>query len=88
VKVVRTHRWAQFINIATGCDSPVGHGLQSCTREMSAVRVSIPELTGSEIVLIDTPGFDNDCQPDANIFKSMADWLNDMCVVKDLIRFH
>ena len=65
----------QFIKLATGFDTVVGHTLESCTSEISIVKLSVPELVDGDIVFIDTPGFDDTHKSDADILKMVADWL-------------
>lgn len=63
---------------ATGLipDMMVGHGLQSCTSEIRAIRCKHPD--GAEnisLVLVDTPGFDDTFKTDTEILQMLADWL-------------
>jgi predicted GTPase len=65
----------QFIDYATNQGGKhVGHGLTSCTADIRSVRVRHP-TTGREIVIVDTPGFDDTYRSDAEILKLIADWL-------------
>jgi len=46
----------------------VGHDLEPCTAEVGMVRVD-------NVVLVDTPGFDNIHTMDRDILTMVADWL-------------
>ena len=62
----------KFINIATGVDAGIGHGLESCTSEIGIIKMSLP---GSNVVFVDTPGFDDTKRSDSDILKMISDWL-------------
>ncbi|KAL6302082.1 P-loop containing nucleoside triphosphate hydrolase protein [Sparassis latifolia] len=65
-----------FISAATQQGSNnVGHNLQSCTGEIRAIRVSRPTDSGN-VVLVDTPGFDDTTSSDTEILKMIASWLS------------
>ena len=49
-------------------DTIVGHDLESCTTELSMVKID-------DIVLVDTPGFDDTNKTDREILSMIADWL-------------
>lgn len=70
----------QFIKLATGFDTVVGHSLESCTSEIKIVKLSVPELADGDVVFVDTPGFDDTHKSDADILKMVADWLKSTCV--------
>jgi hypothetical protein len=55
----------------------VGHTLESCTSEISIVRLSLPEIVDSDICFVDTPGFDDTNKSDVDIFKMISGWLID-----------
>jgi hypothetical protein len=61
--------------IATGQDGQIiGHGLQSFTATIRAVRVT--HLTDSKpVVLIDTPSLDDTVKSDTEILAMIAKWL-------------
>jgi energy-coupling factor transporter ATP-binding protein EcfA2 len=61
-----------FINVATGVDAGVGHELESCTSEIGIIKMVFP---GSNIVFVDTPGFDDTKRSDSDILKMISDWL-------------
>jgi len=64
-----------FIDIATGQDGhTVGHGLESETSDIRAVRVKHP-TTGDPVILVDTPGFDDSFKSDVEILTTIAEWL-------------
>ncbi|KAI5988357.1 P-loop containing nucleoside triphosphate hydrolase protein [Pisolithus albus] len=65
-----------FIDRAVGRpDINAGHDLTSCTKEVRAVRY--PHTNGSRnIVLVDTPGFDDTFMTDVQVLQRIADWLN------------
>jgi len=68
---------SSFITMASGSSSNlagVGHTLQSCTSEISIVRVQSVEL-GINVVLVDTPGFDDTNRSDVDILKMVSKWL-------------
>ncbi|KAK3299905.1 P-loop containing nucleoside triphosphate hydrolase protein [Chaetomium fimeti] len=62
-----------FASIASGqSDLKIGRTLRSCTQEPQVVRF---EVDGHSIVLVDTPGFDDDERSDVEIFQIIAKWL-------------
>lgn len=66
----------KFINtVAQNSNIAVGHGLQSCTSDISTIRLSFPELVAGDIVFVDTPGFDHTHKTETDILKMVADWL-------------
>ncbi|KIJ63777.1 hypothetical protein HYDPIDRAFT_91834 [Hydnomerulius pinastri MD-312] len=68
---------SSFVNQAVGRPEAVGvgHDLKSCTTDVQAVRY--PHSDGHRnIVLVDTPGFDDTCVSDTQILRTIADWLN------------
>jgi hypothetical protein len=72
---------AQFIDIATEQDGgTVGHGLQSHTSIIRAVRVNHP-TTSKPVIFIDTPGFDDTFKSDTEILTMIAEWLVKMWVL-------
>ena len=54
-------------------DLVIGHGLDPCTKDPLEVRFP---LDGHNIVLIDTPGFDDDERTDIDILTHIARWLS------------
>ncbi|KAF8157122.1 P-loop containing nucleoside triphosphate hydrolase protein [Crassisporium funariophilum] len=81
-----------FINIATGLDTKVGHNLESGTRIINPVRLSFPEDGGRDIVLVDTPGFDDTNKTDAEILAMITAWWMDTyhqhITLSGLLYFH
>jgi len=66
---------SNFIDVATQQDGhTVGHKLESETSDIRAVRVDHP-ITGSPVVLVDTPGFDDSSKSDVEILTMIAGWL-------------
>ncbi|CAE6360644.1 hypothetical protein RSOLAG22IIIB_09033 [Rhizoctonia solani] len=66
-----------FVNDASGIDSmPVGHDLPSCTQQVMASETF--KLDGQDIVLFDTPGFDDTTISDADTLKRIAEFLESM----------
>jgi predicted GTPase len=51
----------------------VGHDLESCTAEVSMVRID-------DVILVDTPGFDDTNKTDREILTMIADWLTNTYV--------
>lgn len=54
--------------MASGNDSIIGHSLESCTQEIGMVKVQ-------DVVLVDTPGFDDTEKTDREVLTMIADWL-------------
>lgn len=74
----------KFINTVANANIAVGHNLQSCTSEIGTVRLAFPELVDSNVVLVDTPGFDHTGKTDVEILKMVADWLKATYVVLEV----
>ncbi|KAH9485979.1 hypothetical protein JR316_0000041 [Psilocybe cubensis] len=73
---------SSFINTVLGTDFlKVGHKIESCTTEVTAVEVpseklqDIPLLSNKGIYLVDTPGFDDTYKDDVEILKKISKWL-------------
>ena len=64
----------QFIGKVTGNDDGVGHTLTSCTSEVKVTKCEDPTL--ANIVLVDTPGFDDTRKTDLEILELISKWLN------------
>jgi len=68
-----------FINNFMGKNAViVGHGLKSCTAQLTPVILPITEpahLQGRRLVLVDTPGFDDTYTSDSEILRRIAIWL-------------
>jgi len=63
----------KFIEKATGTTGMAGHNLQSCTSEVSVIRLEYP---GVNLCVVDTPGFDNTNKSDVDILRSVGKWLS------------
>ena len=50
------------------------------TQKVRAIRIKV-EVAGSneEVVLVDTPGFDDTYRSDLEILEMIAEWLKDTC---------
>lgn len=74
--------YPQFIQTAApGHDNQeVGHSLESSTSEVKAVRVTF--LDGTQVVLVDTPGFDDTYLSDLEVLQIVAKWFKNMYVFK------
>ncbi|KAM7194162.1 GTPase IMAP family member 4 [Naviculisporaceae sp. PSN 640] len=69
-----------FARHASGnTDLKVGHGIYSCTQEPQTVTFPLDQRT---IVLIDTPGFDDDSRSDVEILEDLAKWMADQGHIK------
>jgi predicted GTPase len=65
----------QFIDLLTGQPGKrAGSGLKSVTAEIEATRVHHPDYE-KQIVLVDTPGFDDTTKTDMEILRMISDWL-------------
>ncbi len=53
----------------------MGHNLESCTQEVRAICCPHPE-SGRNVVLVDTPGFDDTVRTDTDILSAIANWLS------------
>jgi hypothetical protein len=66
----------QFINAVSKSNLTVGHTLTSCTSE---IHFSEPfDMEGREVVLFDTPGFDDTNKTDVDILTEIAVFLGDL----------
>ncbi|KAK3299903.1 P-loop containing nucleoside triphosphate hydrolase protein [Chaetomium fimeti] len=70
-----------FANVAVGDPTKlqVGHGVNPCTQDPQIVRFA---LDGRTVVLIDTPGFDDDTRSDVEILQDIVKWLADKGYLK------
>jgi predicted GTPase len=53
----------------------VGHDLKPCNSEIQAFRCRHADGSGRNIVLVDTPGFDDADIKDTDVLESIAQWL-------------
>jgi len=70
---------SNFLNKLAGKDSQaelfhVGHELESCTKEPSCAAI---DVQGRQILLVDTPGFDDTYRSDKEILESITNWMED-----------
>jgi hypothetical protein len=66
----------QFIDLLTGQKGKrAGNSLKSVTADIQATRVRHPRTGASNIVLVDTPGFDDTNRTDMEILAMISDWL-------------
>ena len=72
-----------FINLATQSDKlRVGHSITSCT---STVDIADPfELDGRQVVLLDTPGFNDTTKSEAEVLRIVASEFETQCVLVTL----
>ncbi|KAK0638651.1 P-loop containing nucleoside triphosphate hydrolase protein, partial [Cercophora newfieldiana] len=63
-----------FASLASGrTDLEIGNTLKSCTQETQVVRFELDDYT---IVLVDTPGFDDDTRSDIDILRIITEGLS------------
>ncbi|KAJ1305027.1 hypothetical protein OPQ81_000068 [Rhizoctonia solani] len=62
-----------FVNDASGANLEVGDMLESCTREV--VHTGVFQVDGQDVVLFDTPGFDDTDLSDTDILKLITAFL-------------
>lgn len=79
-----------FANRASGQEVKVGYGIDPCTQDPQAV---LFQLDNHQIVLIDTPGFDDTQRSDVEILRDVAKWMTEQNLLKNqfvdaLILFH
>lgn len=76
-KAHRSHlRLAQFINLVSGSSLGVSERLHSCTNTVQVGQTF--NLDGRRVVLIDTPGFDDTTQSDADVLRTIAAYLESL----------
>ncbi|KAJ3553264.1 hypothetical protein NP233_g12685 [Leucocoprinus birnbaumii] len=65
-----------FIDLLTGeRDKRAGHSLRAVTKKIEATRVQHSSLPDRDIVLVDTPGFDDSTKSDMEILNMISEWL-------------
>ena len=69
-----------FAHIASGQNVVIGHGVDPCTQDPLAVHF---KLGDRNIVLVDTPGFDDDVRSDVEILGDIAKWLAQEGLITD-----
>jgi predicted GTPase len=79
IKLAHRFDETQFINLISGSDLPESSGLASCTKSVAFGTTF--KLGGRNIHLIDTPGFDDTDRNDADILKTIAEFLKTQLVL-------
>ncbi|KAH7913164.1 P-loop containing nucleoside triphosphate hydrolase protein [Hygrophoropsis aurantiaca] len=65
-----------FINAAVGKPvALVGHGLESCTKDLQHIIIPYPADPSRRVVLLDTPSFDGTYSEDPEILRRIGVWL-------------
>jgi hypothetical protein len=73
------HGFLQFIDLLTNqMGRRVGNSLKSGTTEIQATRVRHPRSGDDNIVLVDTPPFDDNARTDIETLTMFGDWLGKM----------
>jgi len=65
----------QFISKVTGNVGGVGHDLTSYTSEIKVTKCG--DMGFGNIVLVDTPGFDDTTRSDLEILELISNWLKE-----------
>ncbi|QRV94631.1 50S ribosome-binding GTPase [Ceratobasidium sp. AG-Ba] len=65
-----------FINCVTGSKLPIGHTIQSCTKEVTTEGIPVIEIDGVPVQLVDTPAFDDLDMSDRDVFQAVSDFLD------------
>ena len=65
----------QFIDRLTKATKWSGDGLKPFTKDVRAIRI---QLSNRNVVLVDTPAFDNPDRSDATVLKLIGEWLKKM----------
>jgi hypothetical protein len=60
--------------MAAGGGKSVGHGLGSCTTEVSITKIRCPGRNDLDVIFVDTPGFDDTFKTDVEILCIIAEW--------------
>lgn len=71
-----------FTNLITNARLKVGHGLGSCTTEIQLAGL---KLDGKDVVLIDTPGFDDTDRSQGDVLNQIATFLKQTSVVLQIL---
>jgi len=76
-----------FIECATGSPehTKIGHALESQTQELVAIRCAHPTQADSNVVFVDTPGFDDTYRTDTEVLQQIAHWLTKSYKTKKLL---
>lgn len=77
--VYQSLRKYQFLRLATGLElvEDTRHDLHSSEHKFSAIRVSWPELSESDICFLDTPAFDRRMSGE-EIANTISEWSDEM----------
>ncbi|KAF5351182.1 hypothetical protein D9756_008403 [Leucocoprinus leucothites] len=71
-----------FIRTVTGVanydDNEVGHRLMSATSEISALRITFTNRHNTNLVLVDTPGFNDTNKSDYHVLETIVQWFRRM----------
>lgn len=67
--------------MASGYAAKVGHTLTSCTSEIESVRMRSLELSYVNVVLVDTPGFDDTNRSDVEVLRMISNWMRETFVI-------
>ncbi|PVF99683.1 hypothetical protein CPB86DRAFT_283735 [Serendipita vermifera] len=62
-----------FINLASGSIQETSNGLRSCTTKVASTKPFL--VNGRQVVLLDTPGFDDTSKGDIDILEEIADYM-------------
>ncbi|PVF93006.1 hypothetical protein CPB86DRAFT_687764, partial [Serendipita vermifera] len=62
-----------FINLASGSTQETNTGLRSCTTKVEATKPFL--VNGRQVVLLDTPGFNDTSKGDIDILEEIADYM-------------
>ncbi|PPR00696.1 hypothetical protein CVT24_000984 [Panaeolus cyanescens] len=67
----------RFIDVVTGStlDIDVGNGLQPTTKKIEIFRLSFPDVSDSDFIFIDTPGFDDIHLSDSQAIQMLSELL-------------
>ncbi|PVF93008.1 hypothetical protein CPB86DRAFT_877474 [Serendipita vermifera] len=65
---------SSFINLASGSNLKVGSGLRSCTTPVTPTAPFF--LGGRQVVLLDTPGFDDTNKSDIDVLEEIASYMS------------
>jgi hypothetical protein len=65
----------KFIETISGVTGRAGHNLESCTQDISVIRVSPVEHPDLNICFVDTPGFDDTYRSDLETFGMISKWM-------------
>lgn len=67
---------SRIIDALTGEDTRAGSSLKSVTKDVAAFRVLNHAKYGNNLVLVDSPGFDDTTKSDKYILETISNWLS------------